>query len=113
MLSKTVKIRKYKTTIWNVVLYGCKAWSVILREKNRLRVCEGKVLRRILGPKRDDVTRGENCITCIPVHSRLDSQGLFWWEIQKERGQYEGQDVGGRIILKLMLKKQVGSYGLD
>jgi hypothetical protein len=38
------------------VLYGCETWSLTLREKHRLRVFENRVLRRILGPKRDEVT---------------------------------------------------------
>ena len=41
-----------------VVLYGCGTWSLILREERRLRVFENRVLRRIFGPKRDEV-RGE------------------------------------------------------
>jgi hypothetical protein len=46
-----------------VVLYGCETWSVTLREEHRLRVFENRVLRRIFGPKRDEVTEvGENCI---------------------------------------------------
>jgi hypothetical protein len=39
-----------------VVLYGCETWSLILREKHRLRVVENRVLRRIFGTKRDEVT---------------------------------------------------------
>jgi hypothetical protein len=39
-----------------VVLYGCKTWSLILREEHRLRVFENRVLRGIFGPKRDEVT---------------------------------------------------------
>jgi hypothetical protein len=39
-----------------VVLYGCKAWSLTLREERRLKVFENRVLRRVFGPKRDDVT---------------------------------------------------------
>jgi hypothetical protein len=46
----------YKTIILPVVLYGCETWSVTLREEHRLRVFENKVLRRIIGPKRDEVT---------------------------------------------------------
>jgi hypothetical protein len=38
-----------------VFLYGCKIWSLPLREENRLRVFENRVLRRIFGPKRDEV----------------------------------------------------------
>jgi len=37
-------------------LYGCETWSLTLREERRLRVCENRVLRRIFGPKRDEVT---------------------------------------------------------
>ena len=40
-----------------VVLYGCETWSLTLREERRLRVCVNRVLRRIFGPKRDEVTR--------------------------------------------------------
>jgi hypothetical protein len=38
-----------------VVLYGCETWSLTLREEHRLRVFENRVLRRIFGPKRDEV----------------------------------------------------------
>jgi hypothetical protein len=39
-----------------LVLYGCETWSLTLREEHRLRVFENRVLRRIFGPKRDEVT---------------------------------------------------------
>ena len=39
-----------------VILYGCETWSFTLREECRLRVSENRVLRRIFGPKRDEVT---------------------------------------------------------
>jgi len=39
-----------------VVLYGCEIWSLTLKEERRLRVSENRVLRRIFGPKRDEVT---------------------------------------------------------
>jgi len=40
-----------------VVLYGCETWLLTLREERRLRVFENRVLRRIFGPKRDEVTK--------------------------------------------------------
>jgi hypothetical protein len=49
-------MRIYKTIILPVVLYGCQTWSLTLREEHRLRVFENRVVRRIFGPKRDDVT---------------------------------------------------------
>jgi hypothetical protein len=56
LLSKNVKIRIYKTIILPVVLYGCETSSLTLREEHRLRVFENRVLRRMFGPKRDEVT---------------------------------------------------------
>jgi hypothetical protein len=41
-----------------VVLYGCETWSVTLRDEHRLRVFEKRALRRIFGPKRDEVAGG-------------------------------------------------------
>jgi hypothetical protein len=54
--SKSVKIKIYRTIILPVVLYSCESWSLTLREECRLRVFENKVLRRIFGPKKDEVT---------------------------------------------------------
>jgi len=45
----------YKTIILPVVFYGCEAWSYILKEKNGLTVFESRMLRKIFGPKRDEV----------------------------------------------------------
>jgi hypothetical protein len=45
------------TIILPVVWYGCETWSLTLREEPRLRVFENRVLRRVFGPKRDEVTR--------------------------------------------------------
>jgi len=56
LLSKNLKIKIYSTIILPVVLYGCETWSLTLREECRLRVFEKRVLRRIFGPKRDEVT---------------------------------------------------------
>jgi hypothetical protein len=56
--SINVKIKIYKTIVLPVVLYGCETWSLTLREEHRLRVFENRVLRRIFGPKRDEVTGG-------------------------------------------------------
>ena len=47
---------RYRTLILLVVLYGCETWILTLREKHRLRVFENRVLRRIFGPRRDEVT---------------------------------------------------------
>ena len=51
-----MKIKIKRTIILPVVLYGCETWLFTLTEKRRLRVFENRVLRRILGPKKDKVT---------------------------------------------------------
>jgi len=56
LLSKNLKIKIYSSIILPVVLYECETWSLKLREERRLRVCENMVLRRIFGPRRDEVT---------------------------------------------------------
>jgi hypothetical protein len=55
LLPKNLKIRIYKTIILPVVLYGCEIWSLTLREEHKMGVFENKVLRRIFGPKTDEV----------------------------------------------------------
>ena len=49
------KIKIYRNMILLVVLYGCETWPLTLREERRLRVFENRVLRRVFGPKRDEV----------------------------------------------------------
>jgi hypothetical protein len=56
ILSENVKIKIHRTIISPVVLPGFESWSLTLREECRLRVFENRVLRRIFGPKRDEVT---------------------------------------------------------
>ena len=55
-MSKNLKIKLYGTIILPIVLYGCETWSLTLRKERRLRVFENRVLKRIFGPKRDEVT---------------------------------------------------------
>jgi hypothetical protein len=70
LLSTNLNVKIYITIILSV-LFGCETWSLTLREERRLRVCENRVLRRIFGPRRDEVTgSGENymmrsLIVCI------------------------------------------------
>jgi hypothetical protein len=56
LLSKNLKIKIYRNIILPVVLYECETWSLALREERKLRVFENRVLRKVFGPKRDEVT---------------------------------------------------------
>ena len=64
VLPENLEIKIYRAIILPFVLYGCETWSLTLREEHRLRVFDNRVLRRIFGPKRDDVT-GE----CRKLHN--------------------------------------------
>jgi hypothetical protein len=54
LLCKNTEIKIYRTIILPVVLYGCETWSLTLREEHRLKVFENRVLRKILGPKKNE-----------------------------------------------------------
>ena len=57
LLSKKLKkIKIYRTIILPIVFYGCETWSLTLREEKKLRVFENMVLKRIFGPRKDEVT---------------------------------------------------------
>src|SRR5215471_10081877 len=113
------------------------AWSLTLREEHRLRVFENRVLRRVFGPKRDEVT-GElrklhdeelNGLYSLPnivrvVKSRRmrwaghvarigrrDGCTGCWWGNLRERGHWGDPDIDGRIILRWIFRKLDGVVG--
>jgi hypothetical protein len=63
LVSKNIKLKVYRT-IMLTVSCGCETWSLTLGNERTLRVFENRVLRRIFGPKSDEVTEsGEDYIT--------------------------------------------------
>ena len=56
VLSKNFKIKIYRNIILTAVMYGCETWSLTLRDERRLTMFKKSVLRRIFGPKRNEVT---------------------------------------------------------
>jgi hypothetical protein len=71
LLSKNIKNEIYGTIIFPVVLYGCETWSLTLREEHKLRVLENRVLRRIFGHKRDEVTGEYRKLNKLGVTGRV------------------------------------------
>jgi hypothetical protein len=122
---QTFKIKIYRTIILPVVLYGCETWSLTLKDERRLRVFENRVLRRVFGAKRDEVT-GEwrklhnkeiNDVYSLPnivwvIKSRMICAGhvarmgpdnvftRVWWGNLRKRDNLEDPGVDRRLILK-------------
>jgi len=114
LLSKNIKIKIYGTVILPVVWYGCETWSLTLREERRLRVSENRVLRRIFGPKRDEII-GEwrklhdeelNDLYCSPNVVRVIKSRRMRWaghvaRMGERRGVYRvlvGKPEGKRLL---------------
>jgi len=87
LLYKNTKIKVYRTVILPAVLYGCETWSLTLREARRLSVSENRVLRKIFGAEKDEVT-GEwrnlhneelNYLYCSPNIVRVIKSRIMSW----------------------------------
>jgi hypothetical protein len=72
-----LRIYVYKTIILPVVLYGCETWSLTLREEHRLRLFEKRVLRRIFGRRRDEVTGGWRKLHNEELHDLYSSPSVI------------------------------------
>jgi len=101
LIFKNIEIKIHRTVILPVVVYGCETWSLRLKEERRLRVFENRVLRRLFGPKRDEVT-GEwrklhneelNDMYCSPNIVRVIKSRRMRWaghvaRVGKKKGGY-------------------------
>jgi hypothetical protein len=82
LLSKNSKIKIYKTIILPDILYWRETWSLTLRREQRLRVSENRVLRRIFGPKREEVAGGWRGLHNEELHNLYASTNI---EVIKSR----------------------------
>jgi hypothetical protein len=139
LISKNIEITVYRTIILPVVLYGCETWAHTLWEEPRLRLFENRVLRRIFGPKRYEVT-GEwrklhneelsDLCTSLTTIQVIEPRRMIWaghvarmgemrdvyrglWGNTRERVHLEDPGVDGRIILRWICRKWNGEHGLD
>jgi hypothetical protein len=77
LLPKNKNITVRRTIILPDILYGCETWSLILREEQRLRVYDSRVLRRIFGPKRDEVTGDWRRLHNAELHDLYSSPNII------------------------------------
>ena len=114
MLPKKLNIKIYRIIILPVVLYGFETRSLTLREERKLRVFENKVLRRVFGPKMDEVT-GEwrklhnvelSDLYSLPNIVRVvKSRRMRWEEHVARRGE-------GRGVHRVLVGKPEGKRPL-
>jgi hypothetical protein len=78
LLSRNMKIKIYRTIILPVGLYGCEAWPITFREQNKLRVFENRVLRKIFGPERDEVTEEWRRLHNEGLNGLYSSPNVIW-----------------------------------
>ena len=89
MLSKILKTELYRTITLPVVFYGCETWSRTLREERKLRLFENMVLRRIFGPKRNEVTGKWRRLHNEELNDLYSSPNIVW-VIKSRRMRWAG-----------------------
>jgi hypothetical protein len=87
-VSRNVKVKIYKIINLPVILYGCETWSLTLSEEHNLRLFENRVLGRIFGPKRDEVTGEWRKLHNEELHNLYSSPNII-------TDQTEKNEVGG------------------
>jgi hypothetical protein len=113
-LSRKLKVKIYKTIILPVVLYGCETWSLTLRKGHRRRVFEDRVLRRIFGPTRDEVTEEWRKLHNGELHNLYSSPDIIR-QIKSRRMRWAGhvaRMVGGRNVYRVLVGKPEGKRPL-
>jgi hypothetical protein len=115
LLSRNVKVKVYKTIILPVVLYRCETWSITLREEHRLRVFENRVLRRIFGPKRDQMTGEWRKLHSEELHNLYSSPDIIR-QIKSRRMRWAGYVAcmgKERKLYKVLVGKPEGKRPLE
>jgi hypothetical protein len=114
LLSRNVKVKIYKTIILPVVFYGCETWSPTLKEEHRLRVFENRVLSRIFGPKRDEVTGEWRKLRNEELHNLYSSPDIIR-QVKSRRMRWAGHVARmgkERKVYKILVGKPEGKRPL-
>jgi hypothetical protein len=105
-------VKIYKTIILPIVLNECETWSRTLREEHRLRVFENRVLRRIFGPKRDEVTGEWRKLLNEELHNLYSSPDIIRQVKANEVGGTCGTHRRGEESVQVLVGKPEGKRPL-
>jgi hypothetical protein len=107
---RNIKVKIYKTIILPVVWYGCETWFLTLREEHRLSVFENRVLRRIFGPKRDEVRVQRRMLHSGELHNLYSSPDIIT-QIKSRKMKWAGHVAcmgKGKIVYMFLAGKPEG-----
>jgi hypothetical protein len=93
-----------------LVLYRCETWSLTLREEHRLRVFENRVLRKVFGPRRDEVTGGWRKLHDDELHNLYSSPSVIIM-VKSRRMRWAGHVARmgeKRIAYRILVGKREG-----
>ena len=134
LLSKNIKVKIYRTIILPFVLHGCETWSPTVSKEHRLRLFGNRVLGKIFGPMKDEVTgekERQHNDTLYDLYSPniwvIKQRRMRWTQhvahMGKRTGTYrilvregdhlEGPSIDGWMIIKWIFKKWGRRYLLD
>ena len=111
--NQKLKNNIYGTTILPVVLYGCETWSVTLRHEHRLRVLQNTVLKKISGPKRDEVLAEWRRLNIRELYDLYSSRNIIW-VMKARRMSWVGHVayMGDRGVYRVLVGKPEGKRSL-
>ena len=115
LLFKNEKIEIYRIIISSVVLYGCESWSLKLREERSLMLSENRVLRRIFGSKRDEVTKEWRKLQIEELNNLYSSPSIFR-VIKSRRMRWAGHVARmgeSRVVYRVLVGKPEGKNHLE
>jgi hypothetical protein len=114
LLSGNVEVKMYKTTILPGVLLRCETLSLTLSVEHKLRVFENNVLRRIFGPKRDEITGQWRKLDNEELHNFYSSPDIIR-QVKSRRMRWEGNVARtgeGRNVYRVLVGKPEGKMPL-
>jgi hypothetical protein len=114
-LSRNLEVKIHKTIILPAVLCGCETWCIKFREGHRLRVFENRVLRRIFGPTRDDVTGEWRKLHNGELHNLYSSPDIMR-QIKSRRMRWAGHAArmgDGRNLYGVLVGNPEGKRPLE